>query len=68
MSGQLAVDIELTAARRAFAVGNVRLPGHLEFESQLVPPLGKRAGRLDVVQVPADVVVGVAKPAALNIE
>lgn len=68
LSDQLAVDIELASARRTFSVGKVRLAGYFELELQLVVPLGDRTLRLDIIQVLADVVVGVAELAALNIE
>ena len=44
------------------------LPCHLELKAQLVTSRGNGLDRLDIVEVPADVVVGIVELAVLNVE
>src|ERR1700747_3044111 len=52
LSDQLAVDVELALARRAFAVSDVGFVGYLEFKPQLMTARRHGFGGFDVIQVP----------------
>ncbi len=65
---QLAVDVKLTAARRALAVLDVGFAGHLELEAQLMASYGNRDVRFNVKELAADVVVDVVQLAILHVE
>ena len=64
-----AVDVELETPRGPLALGRVGLSGWLELEPQLV--LARRElgiSEATLQQFAADVVVGVAEPAVLDVE
>ena len=68
LPGQLAVDVELRARRRALAVREVGLAGRLELEAQLVPPVGDRGVGGEVELLDAEEVVGVVELVVLDVE
>ena len=68
LSDQPGVEVELALAGCAFAVGDVGFARHLELKAQLVTSCGNGLDRFDVIEVPADVVVGIAELAVLNIK
>src|SRR5208283_1704882 len=67
-SNKPCVEVELALAGRAFAVGEVGFPRHFELKAQLVTSCGNGLDRFYVIEVPADVVVGIAEFAVLNIK
>src|SRR4029450_9674343 len=68
LSDQLAVDVELALAWRAFAVSDVGFVRHLEFKPQLMAAWGDGFGGFDVIQVPPNVVIGMAEFSVLDIK
>ena len=58
----------MALARRAFAVSDVGFVRYLEFKPQLMTACGHGFGGFDVVQVPTNVVVGMAELPFLNIQ
>ena len=50
---QLSINVKLTAAWSAFALGNIGFTGYLELEAQFVAPLRNGDVRFDVIKITA---------------
>src|SRR4029450_3151015 len=68
LSDQLAVDVDLALARRAFAVSDVGFVCHLEFKPPLMTACGHGFGGFDIIQVPTNIVIGMAEFPVLDIK